>query len=127
MQRTYYKDRPANFERGRQFAKIRLDITEETTSAGADGADDEPTVQYSCLEFTTFEPLSQNKFIEVAFTGMYGNDYENKLINEYNAALLDVYTEEEKQSKIERYKEFLQDRASKKTEIEAICIANNIN
>ena len=57
---------------------------------------------------------------------IYGNDYEDKLINEYNAANLGIYDEETSRSMIERYTAFLANRKAMKQEIERICIENNI-
>ena len=67
-----------------------------------------------------------DKFIESAMSLLYGNDYEDKLINEYNAAALGIYDAETSTAMVERYKAFLADRKTMKQEIERICIANNI-
>ena len=70
---------------------------------------------------------TQNIFIEEIFTQLYGNDYENKLINEYNAAKMGLYPDGEMEQKITRYRAFLQERAERKAEIERICNENGIN
>ena len=121
MKDTYYADRPAEFQRDKYHAEIRLGITEHP----AEGESEKP--QYSATVIPSCEPLSQNKFIEAAMTLIYGNDYEDKLINEYNAANLGIYDEETSNAMIERYKAFLANRKALKAEIERICNENGIN
>lgn len=125
MIKTYYSQQPPEFERGKQCAIIRLDINEEPTAATADGTEGGP--QWSAYEFRRYEPITQNIFIEEIFTRLYGNDYENKLINEYNAAKMGLYPDGEMEQKITRYRAFLQERAERKAEIERICNDNGIN
>lgn len=119
MIKTYYSQQPPEFERSKQYAIIRLDINEEPTVAAADETEGGP--QWSAYEFRRYEPITQNIFIEEIFTRLYGNDYENKLINEYNAAKMGLYPDGEMEQKITRYRAFLQERAERKAEIERIC------
>ena len=125
MIKTYYSQQPPEFERGQQYAVIRLDINEEPAVAAADETEGGP--QWSAYEFRRYEPITQNLFIELIFTALYGNDYENKLINEYNAAKMGLYPDGEMEQKITRYRAFLQERAARKAEIERICNENGIN
>lgn len=120
MRKTYYNEKPTEFYRDNYHAEIRLGIQQEPTSEDTD------TAQWSATVIPAFEPLTQNKFIESAMTLIYGNDYEDKLINEYNAANLGIYDEETSRAMTERYKAFLANRKSMKQEIERICIDNNI-
>ena len=120
MRKTYYNEQPAEFFRDQYHAEIRLGIQQEPTSEDTD------TAQWSATVIPAFEPLTQNKFIESAMSLIYGNDYEDKLINEYNAANLGIYDEETSRSMTERYKAFLTNRKAMKQEIERICIENNI-
>jgi len=124
MIKTYYSQQPPKFERGKQCAIIRLDINEEPAAAAADGTEGGP--QWSAYEFRRYKPITQNIFIEEIFTRLYGNDYENKLINEYNAAKMGLYPDGEMEQKITRYRAFLQERAERKAEIERICNENGI-
>ena len=118
MRKTYYNEQPAEFFRDQYHAEIRLGIQQEAQA--------EDTAQWSATVIPAFEPLSQNKFIESAMSLLYGNDYEDKLINEYNAANLGIYDEETSRAMTERYKAFLANRKSMNQEIERICIENNI-
>jgi len=124
MIKTYYSQQPTEFERGKQCAIIRLDINKESVVAAADETEGDP--QWSAYEFRRYEPITQNIFIEEIFTRLYGNDYENKLINEYNAAKMGLYPDGEMEQKITRYRAFLQERAERKAEIERICNENGI-
>lgn len=124
MIKTYYNEQPTEFERGKQYAVIRLDINEEPAVAATDETEGGP--QWSAYEFRRYEPITQNIFIEHIFTLLYGNDYENKLINEYNAAKMSLYPDGEMEQKITRYRAFLQERAARKAEIERICNENGI-
>lgn len=121
MIKTYYNEQPPEFERGKQCAIIRLDINEEPAVA-----DETEGLQWSAYEFRRYEPITQNIFIEHIFTLLYGNDYENKLINEYNAAKMGLYPDGDTVQKITRYRAFLQERAERKAEIERICNENGI-
>ena len=123
MIKTYYNEQPPEFECGKQCAIIRLDINEEPAVAAADETEG---LQWSAYEFRRYEPITQNIFIEHIFTLLYGNDYENKLINEYNAAKMGLYPDGEMEQKIARYRTFLQERAERKAEIERICNENGI-
>lgn len=125
MIKTYYSQQPPEFERGKQCTIVRLDINEEPNVAAADETEGGP--QWSAYEFRRYEPITQNIFIEEIFTRLYGNDYENKLINEYNAAKMGLYPDGEMEQKITRYRAFLQERAERKAEIERICNENGIN
>lgn len=119
--RTYYNEQPSEFFRDKYHAEIRLSISQEPTTN-----EDTATPQWSATVIPAYEPLSQNKFIEAAMTMIYGNDYEDKLINEYNAASIGIYDAETSAAMVERYKAFLANRKIMKSEIERICIANNI-
>ena len=121
MRKTFFNEQPAEFFRDRYHAEIRLDITEITPTN-----EDTDTPQWSATVIPSCEPLSQNKFIEAAMSLIYGNDYEDKLINEYNAAALGIYDAETSAAMVERYKAFLANRKAMKTEIERICIENGI-
>ena len=61
---------------------------------------------------------------------MWEANYEQKLINEYNAANLGVYggskTSDEAKAKIASYKAFLAARATLKAQIDADCAELNI-
>lgn len=120
-QRTYYSSEPQEYEGGKFRAEIRLDIKEEPAS----GEEGEAT-QWSAIAISIAAPVSQNKFVKTAMDEIYGNDHEAKLINEYNAAIIGIYTGDDAQAMIDNYNEFLQTRKQLKGDIERICKENNI-
>lgn len=123
MLRTHYSTRPTAMDMNAFTLIYRWDIREfqMPTDNG------EPYVDYSAYVVRINAPFSQNKLIEAVMTAQYGNDFENKLINEYNAAMMDIYTDpDEKAAKIQRYTDFLRDRAALKADIERVCIENGI-
>lgn len=116
MQRTYYASLPQPLEFvTRDFLHVRVDIRQEDS-------DSETEPQFSALESVIYAPFSQNKIIETVFTDVFGNDYENKLINEYVSAQNGLYSDDEtRAAKINAYKEFLIKRLTLKTYIENEC------
>ena len=120
---TYYDYRPDELcFVNRNLLAFRTDIEEhDTTTEGG-----EIHKQYSAHEVRIFAPFSQNKLIEAAMTALYGNDYENKLINEYNAANIGLYDAETAAAKVEAYNAFLSHRISIKRRIEELLTANDI-
>ena len=124
MKRTYYSEMPPEFEREKFSAVLRLDIQDESANIEAQG----DTPQFSALEFRLADPYAQqqNAFVETAFVNIFGNDFEAKLINEYNAAKLGLYPDGEIEQEITRYRSFLQERAAYKSEIERICNEHGI-
>ena len=129
MKRTYYggrKPEELQIADDALTMRIRLDIQAEQQEV-ANGETTETQTQYSALEIMISAPFTENKLIKQLFADMYGNDHENKLINEYNSATIGLYSEPEKSEKIAKYHSFLVERATLKAEIERICTSNNIS
>ena len=76
---------------------------------------------WQCEEVIVYAPLSSNKLLQAVITDAYPADYEQKLVNEYNSALMGLYDEETSARKIDAYKAFLQARAELKSMVEADC------
>ena len=55
-------------------------------------------------------PIDKDKITRAVITNTWDSDYENKLINDYNAISLGVFSEQEANEKLERYREFLNQR-----------------
>lgn len=137
MTRSYYDARPSKFEAvGNGSYIYRWDIQEEATTQQvmAEG-EDQPVAeisrtQYSCYEVIVWASISSNKITEAVIGQMWESNYEQKLINEYNAANLGVYggskTSDEAKAKIASYKAFLAARATLKAQIDADCAELNI-
>lgn len=120
---TFYDQRPGELSFiTRDLLAFRTDIEEhEVPTEGG-----EAHTQYSAHEIRINAPFSQNKLIEATMVALYGNDFENKLINEYNSANLGLYDQETAAAKIAAYNAFLAHRIALKTRIEQLLTANNI-
>ena len=57
-----------------------------------------------------YPPIDKDKITRAVITNTWDSDYENKLINDYNAISLGVFNEQEANEKLERYSEFLNQR-----------------
>lgn len=118
--RTYYSEQPAEIELGKFRSEIRLDIKEEPAN------DEQSAPQWSAIVVVIAAPISANAFVKAAMDSIYGNDHEAKLINEYNSAIIGIFTGDDAQQAIDNYNAFLQIRKELKNNIERICKDNNI-
>ena len=117
--KAYYSQKPSKIEAvGNGSYLYRYNITEEQIEQAEQT---EQQTQWSCEEVTVWAPLSANKITEKVLTERWGNNYEQKLVNEYNSAVMGLLSEEEAQTRIEAYKTFLQERTMLKTEIDNDC------
>ena len=138
MKRAYYDAMPPKFEAvGNGSYIYRWDIQEEAAPQQKTMTEneDQPATeisrtQYSCHEVIVWASVSSNKITEAVIGQMWEANYEQKLINEYNAANLGVYggskTSDEAKAKIASYKAFLAARATLKAQIDADCAELNI-
>lgn len=117
--KAFYSQKPKVLEAvGNGSYLYRYNITEEQTEQAEQT---EQQTQWSCEEVTVWAPLSANKITEKVLTERWGNNYEQKLVNEYNSAVMGLLSEEEAQTRIEAYKTFLQERTILKTQIDNDC------
>ena len=86
-----------------------------------DGEETTTETQYDFETVRTYLPISSNKLLQAVITDAYPADYEQKLVNEYNSAVMGLYDEETAARKIDAYKAFLQARAELKAMVEADC------
>jgi hypothetical protein len=90
-----------------------------------DNSDSETTViKWQCEEVTVWSPISSNKVTEAVITSKWDNNYEQKLVNDYNAAKLGVYgstTSTEATEKLAAYTDYLNERKALKEQIDADC------
>ena len=109
--------------------KYRFDITEKTPEAAATSSDDssaqeEQKTQWQCQEVIVWSPVTSNKITEAVITEVCDHNYEQKLVNEYNAAQLGLYgtkTSDEAKKHIAAYTEYLNTRATLKAQVDADC------
>lgn len=81
---------------------------------------------WQCEEATVWEPLSANKITEAVITEKFAANYEQKLVNDYNAVVLGLVSGKEAEERTERYKDFLKARAALKAEVDEVCETQKI-
>ena len=128
---AFYDNKPSVLEAvGDGSYKYRFDITEKTPETIATSSDDsnaqdgEQRTQWQCEEVTVWSPVTSNKITEAVITEVCDHNYEQKLVNEYNAAQLGLYgskTGEEAKKHIDVYTEYLNTRAALKAQIDTDC------
>ena len=127
---AFYDNKPSVLEAvGNGSFKYRFDITEKTPEAAATSSDDssaqeEQKTQWQCQEVTVWSPVTSNKITKAVITEVCDHNYEQKLVNEYNAAQLGMYgekTSEEAQKRINAYTEYLSTREKLKAMVDADC------
>lgn len=78
-------------------------------------------------EVTVWMPLTPNRITAAVITEAFPSDYEQKLLNEYNAANLGMIPDKEETEKRRKaYTDFLRRRAELKNEIDAFCAEQGI-
>ena len=128
---AFYDNKPSVLEAvGNGSYKYRFNITEKTPETVTTSSDDsnaqegEQRTQWQCEEVTVWSPVTSNKITEAVITEVYDHNYEQKLVNEYNATQLGLYgelTSEEAKKHINAYKEFLDTRATLKAQVDVDC------
>ena len=124
MERVYFDERPKAYEAvGNGSFRYRWDIREERAQ-GMEEDGQERTV-FSSREVIVWPPITCNKITQAVISATWDGDYEQKLVNEYNAAVLGMIggakTSEEAKAKIEAYKAFLTERTALKAQVDADC------
>ncbi|MCF0187955.1 MAG: hypothetical protein HUK04_00455 [Bacteroidaceae bacterium] len=133
---AYYDQQPSKFEAvGNGSTLYRFNIEETEAPAAAEASDDteaaaEPRTQWECDEVTVWHPLTANKITEAVIATICPASHEQKLVNEYNAAILGLVgggkTSDEAKVKIAAYKEFLEYRNTLKEQVDADCAEQGI-
>lgn len=119
---AYYDNKPSKLESVKNGSYIyRWNIERDEHFFG-----DESITQWKCDEVVIWAPLTSNKIISTVINELWDINYEQKLLNEYNAAKLNIYEDALNVVKIENYKKFLLTRQNVKTQIENDCLELNI-
>lgn len=105
--------------------EVKPESVEKTSEEGAE-AQAEKGPQFSCDEVTVWSPLTANRITEAVITSKWDANYEQKLINEYNAAKLGLYATDEAKERIKAYTDYLTERAALKAQVDADCADLNI-
>ena len=125
---AFYDNKPSVLESvGDGSYRYRFNIIEINPEVipSSDNVEDGQITQWQCQEVTVWSPVTSNKITEAVITDYLGDsNYEQKLINEYNAAQLGLYgsnTGEEAKKHIATYTEYLNTRTSLKAQVDADC------
>lgn len=117
-----YDNQPSKFEavgNGSYLYRYNIQEVQEEVEQGQ-----EPKSHFECEEVTVYAPVSANKITQAVIVNACDTDRELKLANEYNAANLGLYgakTSDEAKAKIQAYKDFLEERAGLKAQVDADC------
>lgn len=98
----------------------RWDIVEHEVTDELSG------MRWSANEVAVSPPITANTILESVIGAMWPTNYEQKLINEYNAAILGISDGEVADRSREAYITFLSERAELKARVEADCKEYNI-
>ena len=130
---AFYDNQPKKLEAvGNGSFRYRYNIREEEkpvqASENSETAEQEqPQIQWVCDEVTVWMPLTPNRITAAVITAAFPSDYEQKLLNEYNAANLGMIPDkEETEKRRQAYTDFLRRRAALKKEIDAFCAEQGI-
>jgi hypothetical protein len=102
--------------------RYRWNISEVEIEIG----NDEVAKKWQCEEVTVWPTLTANKITKAVISEIWPSDYEQKLVNEYNAAQLGVYDEVTASKKVEQYRAFLVERNRIKAQVDKDCEALGI-
>lgn len=97
--------------------RYRWNISEVEMEMGHD----EVAKKWQCEEVTVWPTLTANKITKAVISEIWPSDYEQKLVNEYNAAQLGVYDEATATKKVEQYRAFLVERNRIKAQVDKDC------
>ena len=101
-----------------------IEINPEVMLSTDKDVQEEQRTQWQCEEVTVWSPVTSNKITKAVITEVCDHNYEQKLVNEYNAAQLGMYgekTSEEAQKRINAYTEYLSTREKLKAMVDADC------
>lgn len=102
--------------------RYRWNISEVEMEMG----NDDVSKKWQCEEVTVWPTLTANKITKAVISEIWPSDYEQKLVNEYNAAQLGVYDEATATKKVEQYRAFLVERNRIKAQVDKDCEALGI-
>lgn len=118
---AFYDMKPSKYEAVGNGSFIYRWNIQEVSAPESSESEGEQHTQWQCEEVNVWSPISRNKITEAVVSHIWSNNYEQKLVNEYNAAQLGVYSGEDAEAKIARYTDFLTERAAIKEQIDEDC------
>lgn len=119
---AFYDNKPSVLEAvGNGSYRYRYNIEEVIPEVTDENASETNRSQWKCQEVTVWLPLSSNGITKAVISDKWENNYEQKLVNEYNAVQLGIITGDEAEERVAAYKAFLTDRAALKAQVDADC------
>lgn len=121
---AFYDNKPSIFEAvgdGSYFYRWGI---EEVLAERLDGNEQEigsTRVQYKCEEVVIWGTVTSNKITQAVISAIASSDREQKLVNEYNAAVLGLLSPEAAEKAITAYRAFLEARSAIKAQVDADC------
>ena len=76
------------------------------------------TAQWKCKEVTIYQPITKEQLNQAVITSIWDNDFEKKLINDYNGAKAGLFDTVTKAKYIANYTDFLNERKAIKEQID---------
>lgn len=121
--KAFYDYRPeALGNMGNGSFRYRWNIEQVRTEIG----EGDYITQWACDEVTVWPTLTANEITKAVIAEIWPSDFEQKLINEFNAAQLGVYDEATATKKVEQYRTFLGERNRIKAQVDKDCEALGI-
>lgn len=121
---AFYDQKPPVLEAvGNGSFKYRYAIR-EVPAGHVPEEEDLNRTQWECEEVTVWQPVTSNKITEAVITGKWDKNQEQKLVNEYNGAILGIYGDKDSepaQKRIQAYVDYLSERAKLKEQVDADC------
>lgn len=118
-----YDSKPSVYEaNGNGSYSYRWNITE----VERENEDGTTTISWDCLEVVVWATVTKNKIVQEVIESLWDKDYEQKLTNDYNAAVLGVYKDADVEEKKDAYIMFLAEREAVKKQIKMDCAELNI-
>ena len=124
---AFYDNKPSILDAvGDGSYRYRFNIIEIIPEVipSSDDVEEVQRTQWQCEEVTVWSPVTSNKITKAVITEVCDHNYEQKLVNEYNAAQLGMYgekTSEEAQKRINAYTEYLSTREKLKAQVDVDC------
>ena len=123
--KAYYDSKPATIAAvGNGSYRYRYDIKEVEVTASSLSSESETAEtrkQWQCEEVVVAGPLTSNGITEAVIRENWDGNYEQKMLNEYNAVTLGVLTGEAADKAKERYTAFLKRRQELKDQVDTDC------
>jgi hypothetical protein len=101
-----------------------FNVVEREVTNGAEDDAEATETQYDYEQVVVWSPVTSNRITEAVITDRWPSNYEQKLVNEYNAANLGVYgakTSDTAKAKIQAYTDYLTERQTLKEMVDADC------